>query len=106
VVLFFWTASVASDVAEFHKLAERLTGQPVAFIGVNCDNNLNKARAAVEKYEIPWASFWDKQRGPISDAWNVHGWLTTLVLDRQGIIRYRGVRDRDLNDAVDTLLRE
>ena len=70
------------------------------------EDDLAKGKAEVEKYGIAWPSFWDKRHGPISENWNVRGWPDTWVLDTQGIIRYRGVRGRELNDAVDTLLRE
>jgi hypothetical protein len=67
---------------------------------------VSAGKAEVEKYGITWPSFWDKRSGPISKNWNVHGWPDIWVLDRQGIIRYRGVRWRELDEAVDTLLRE
>ena len=51
-------------------------------------------------------SFWDKRGGPIASNWNVRGWPNAWVLDRQGVIRYRGVRGRELDEAVDALARE
>jgi RNA polymerase sigma factor (sigma-70 family) len=106
VVLVFWTDSTASGLAEHRKLAGRLAGEPLSLVGVNCDDNLRKAKAAAEKYEVTWPSFWDKQSGPISVSWNVRGWLTTIVLDAKGVIRYREVRGGELNKAVEALLRE
>jgi RNA polymerase sigma factor (sigma-70 family) len=106
VVLFFWTASVASEVADLRRRADRASGRPVAYVGVNCDDHLNKAKQAVGKYEIPWTSFRDRQHGPISANWNVDGWLTIIVLDAQGAIRHRDLRWHEVDQAVDKLLRE
>ena len=48
----------------------------------------------------------DRRLGPIHDKWNVHKWLTAILLDRNGIIRHRDLRGRELNDALEALLRE
>jgi peroxiredoxin len=106
VVLAFWISSMESDAVELRKFAERMTGKPFALIGVYCDRDITRAKAMVEKLDITWPSFWDGRDGPIASLWNVNSWLNVWVLDRQGFIRYRNVRGRDLDQAVDTLLRE
>jgi peroxiredoxin len=106
VVLIFWTASTASYASEQFKLVEQITGKAFAFLGVNCDSDPAKAKAAVEKNRITWPSFRDGQKGPISTTWNVRGWPNIWVLDRHGVIRYRDLRGRDLKEAVNKLLRD
>jgi peroxiredoxin len=105
VVLTFWWPGYI-EAPEHRKLVERMAGKPFAFIGVYGDDDLTKGKAEVEKYGITWPSFWDKRGGPISMNWNVRSWPNIWVLDPQGVIRYRGVRGRELDEAVDTLLRE
>jgi peroxiredoxin len=105
VVLTFWWLEY-TEAPEHRKLVERMAGKPFAFIGVYGENDLARGKAEVEKYGITWPSFWDKRDGPIASNWNVRGWPNVWVLDRQGVIRYRGVRWRELDEAVDTLLRE
>jgi peroxiredoxin len=107
VVLVFWCCGYGYSEAQAHrKLLERMNGKPFALIGVNGDNDRVKAKMAMEKSEITWPCFWDNRTGPIHAQWNVHGWPTVFVLDPKGVIRYRDVRWRELDDAVDTLLRE
>jgi len=106
VVLTFWWSDSFSTHPEHRKLVERMVGKPVAFVGVYGDDDLAEAKADVEKYGITWPSFFDKRHGPISRNWNVRGWPNIWILDPQGVIRYREVRGRELNEAVDTLLRE
>jgi hypothetical protein len=36
----------------------------------------------------------------------VQGWPTIYVVDHKGVIRYRDVRDQEMEDAVMTLLEE
>ena len=104
VIVFWWLRY--TEASDHRKLVEHMTGKPVAFVGVCGEDDLAKGKAEVEKYGIAWPSFWDKRHGPISENWNVHGSPDIWVLDTQGLIRYRGVRGRELKDAVETLLRE
>lgn len=88
-------------------LVKRLEGKPFALLGINSDPK-ERLRQAMKRENITWRSWWDggSTRGPISRAWNVKGWPTIYVLDHKGVIRYREVRGKDMDQAVDTLLRE
>ena len=97
---------VASDAAANSKLLELMEDQRFVVIGINGDRDAAKAKAAIEKYHWSWPTIHDGRDERISAAWNVHSWLSTFVIDAKGVIRYRGVRGRDLTNAVATLLRE
>ena len=88
-------------------LVKRLEGKPFALLGVNSDSK-ERLRRAMKKENITWRSWWDggNTSGPIAKAWNVKGWPTIYVLDAKGVIRYRDLRDKELDEAVDTLLKE
>jgi RNA polymerase sigma factor (sigma-70 family) len=105
IVLIFWSGEF-NEARAYRKLIEGMAGEPFALLGVNCDRESARARASVEKHEITWPSFQDGRNGPISSLWNVDSWPDIWVLDRQGSIRYRNVSGRELDKAVDTLLRE
>jgi peroxiredoxin len=105
VVVFFWYDGVAADLAMHDELLENMA-QPPLTIGVYCDNDVAKGKAAVERYKITWPSVTDGRQGPIADAWNVHGWLSSYVIDAKGVIRQRNLRFGDLTNAVSALLRE
>jgi RNA polymerase sigma factor (sigma-70 family) len=105
VVLFFWCCEY-TEASEHRKLIERLAGKPVTFIGVSGDNQLSDATAAVNKQQVFWPCIWDGRDGSFREAWNVSKYLSTFVLDRKGVIRYREVRGPNLAEAVETLLKE
>jgi RNA polymerase sigma factor (sigma-70 family) len=102
VIVFWWLGN--TEALEHRKLFERMAGKPFALVGVYGEDDLTKGKAEIQKYGITWPSFWDKHNGPISKNWNVRGWPDIWVLDSQGVIRYRGVRGRELVEAVETLL--
>ncbi len=105
VVLVFWCCGY-SDALEHAQFVQRMEGQPVAFIGVSCDEDLKRAREGFAKYDITWPNIWDKRDGPIARAWNVQSWPNVWVIDGRGIIRFRGVRGPELVKAVEALLAE
>ena len=88
-------------------LVKRLEGKPFALLGVNSDTK-ERVRQAIKKENITWRSWWDggNTGGPIAKAWNVSGWPTIYVLDAKGVIRYKNVREKKMDEAVDTLLKE
>ena len=89
-------------------LVERLKDEPFALIGVNSDQDPKALKPVLEKERITWRSFWDgpTQQGPIASKWNVRGWPTIYVLDGEGRIRFKNVRGKAMDKAVDELLAE
>jgi hypothetical protein len=90
-------------------LVKRLEGKPFALIGVNSDPDKEKLKPRMTKEKITWRSFWNGPKGtdgPISRAWNVRGWPTIYVLDDKGVIRFKNVREKAMDKAVDQLLAE
>ena len=89
-------------------LVKRLEGKPFALVGVNSDTDKKKLKNRMAEERISWRSFWNGPKGtdgPISRAWNVHGWPTIYVLDHHGVIRFKRIRDEHVDKAVDQLLR-
>ena len=43
--------------------------------------------------------------GPIQKAWNITSFPTIYVLDGEGVIRYKDLRGRELQEAVEVLLK-
>jgi peroxiredoxin len=88
-------------------LVKRLAGKPFALLGVNTDPKQH-LKQVIKKENMTWRSWWDggDTSGPIASKWNVHSWPTTYVLDAKGVIRYKDVREKQMDEAVDTLLKE
>ena len=90
-------------------LVERLKDEPFALIGVNSDSDLDALRPRLEEENITWRSFWNGPkgtRGPISTRWGVESWPTIYVLDHEGRIRFKDLREGALDKAIDQLLAE
>ena len=87
------------------QLIKDLEDAPFVFLGVMGDEKIDTVIESVEKKTITWRVWWDGKEKSISQAWNIQGWPETYVIDKEGIIRYRGLRGQELSKAVRKLLR-
>ena len=88
-------------------LVKKMEGKPFALIGVNSDPDREKLKKRLADEKITWRSFWNGPKGPggpISRAWKVRSWPTIYVLDDKGVIRYKDLPDKKLDEAVDEVL--
>jgi thiol-disulfide isomerase/thioredoxin len=111
VVVFWasWCGPCMQMVPHERKLAERLKDRQFALVGVNGDGDRSVAKKVAEKEMMSWRSFWDGPQngaGAIATAWNIRHWPTIYILDSKGVIRFKGVREAELDKAVDQLLAE
>jgi len=88
-------------------LVQRMEGKPFVLLGVNSDPKKN-ILDAMKREKITWPFFWDggNTNGPIAKQYGIRGWPTIFVLDGDGVIRYKNVRGKEMDKAVDTLLKE
>ena len=56
---------------------------------------------------MPWTHWWEGQRdkGILKD-WNVRFFPTIYVIDAKGVIRYKEIRGKELDEAVEKLVKE
>jgi peroxiredoxin len=92
-------------------LVKRLEDKPFVLIGVNSDESREELKPVLQKEQITWRSFWNggSTDGPISNAWNVHGWPTLYVIDAKGVIRHKWLGspgDEAMDKAIDALVKE
>jgi peroxiredoxin len=109
VVLVWWATwcGVCMDMIPHEReLVRRMEGAPFVLLGVNGDEGRERLEHQIKERGIAWRSWYDGgPDGPISRRWNVGGWPTVYVLDRDGVIRYKGSRDvKKLDEAIDALL--
>jgi peroxiredoxin len=88
-------------------LVEKLKDKPFVLLGINSDDTAEKVQAAVKRESMTWPSILDGGTdGPLATQWGVSAWPTIFVIDAQGVIRFRDVRDKEMEQAVDKLLSE
>jgi len=95
VVVSFWATwciPCMEQVPHEKALVERMKGRPFVLIGVNGDNDREKAKAVSAREGVNWRSFWPggaKRGTPLE--WGVSLWPTVYVIDANGVIRDDGL---------------
>jgi len=90
--------------AHERSLVERYRNRPFVLLGVNNDPDRDEARALSAGQGITWRSWWDD--GRIASQWGVRFWPSTFLLDARGNVRFTNLRGRELEQAIEMLLRE
>ena len=90
-------------------LVKNLAEKPFALVGVNSDTDEERLKKALKEQNISWRSFTNGPQGtggPISKAWNVRGWPTVYVIDHAGVIRYKHLHGKQLDEPLKKLVTE
>ena len=89
-----------------------MADKPFTIIGVNSDQDIGKKdlehiRNVTKEKSLTWRSFQNTSNEVrISETWNVTGWPTTYLIDKDGKIRYKNVRGDKLDRALEELMAE
>ena len=87
VVLEFWHRGCTICMAtmpQFRALVERYAGQPVAFVGMNTDANVDDAKFVVAQMKLTHPNV---RAGPVREAYQLKFYPSLFVLDKAGIVR-------------------
>jgi hypothetical protein len=89
------------------ELVQRLKDKPFALLGINSDGDATKVQQIMKEQGVTWRqSIQGSTQGPLAREWNVSSWPTIYIIDQKGIIRYKNLRDKAMEDAVVKLLAE
>ena len=106
----FWCIYCRDLVPHEQALAAKLRDQPFTFLWLISDGSREQTRARLDVHGIDWPHLFMpfETRNPLSQQWGINEWPTTFILDREGVIRFRGNEEalggEKLEQAVMSLL--
>lgn len=102
-----WCGPCKKMIPHERKMVEKFKDKPFVLISVSGDDKPETVKEFLKKEPMPW-THWFAGSSPdsILRKWNVRFFPTILVLDSKGVIRYKHVRDDELEKAVAELLGE
>ena len=109
VVLDVWTTwcgPCAMMIPHEVEMVERLKDKPFTLLSVSCDKDRETLEKFLEGTSMPWDHWWVAPDSEFKKALNIGSFPTIYVLDANGVIRYKNLKDEQLEEAVITLLEE
>ncbi|CAN5210157.1 hypothetical protein BH11PLA2_BH11PLA2_02050 [soil metagenome] len=109
VVVDFWATwcpPCRAMIPHERELTSKLKDKPFAFISVSGDDKKETVSEFIEKEPMPWTHFWSGPSGTAVKDYQIRFWPTIYVLDTKGVIRYKHVREKKMDEAIETLLKE
>lgn len=101
-----WCPPCRAMIPHERELVKRLKDKPFALISISADAKKEDLTKFLGETPMPWVHWWNGEQGGIVEDWEVRGFPTIYVLDAKGVIRYKNVRGKDMDEAVETLLKE
>jgi TonB family protein len=92
VVLAFWATwcqvCVQTAIPWLRDIQKRHARDPFVMIGMSEDNDERVMREFIAANRMDWAQYWDRDR-KIQQRYEVRSWPTFVVIDDEGIARFR-----------------
>ncbi len=101
-----WCVACGTEVPVLARISPEYSEKGVVFVGVAINDTESKARKFIGKYNLGFATGLDKS-GQIRKNYQLYGMPTTLLVDKQGIIKYLhlgGVTEDLIRRELDKLL--
>ncbi|VTR95818.1 thiol-disulfide isomerase-like thioredoxin : Thiol-disulfide isomerase-like thioredoxin OS=Singulisphaera acidiphila (strain ATCC BAA-1392 / DSM 18658 / VKM B-2454 / MOB10) GN=Sinac_5190 PE=4 SV=1: Thioredoxin_8 [Gemmata massiliana] len=101
-----WCGPCRAMIPHERDMVKKLDGKPFALISVSADEKKETLTKFLEKTEMPWTHWHAGENGALISKYQVKFFPTIYVLDAKGVIRHKNIRDKDLEHAVEELLKE
>ncbi|VTT97209.1 thiol-disulfide isomerase-like thioredoxin : Thioredoxin family protein OS=uncultured marine group II/III euryarchaeote KM3_170_G02 PE=4 SV=1: AhpC-TSA [Gemmataceae bacterium] len=102
-----WCGPCRAMIPHERELVKNLKDKPFVFISLSADDEKDTLVKFIEKEPMPWTHWWNggAKGGPVAD-YKVQFFPTVYVLDEKGVIRFKHVREKAMDEAIDVLLKE
>ncbi len=101
-----WCGPCKEMIPHERELVKRLQGKPFALVGLSADDDRQTVTEFIAEEPMPWTHWWTGPEGEALQTLRVQFFPTLYILDAKGVIRFKNLRDEELDKAVDALLKE
>lgn len=111
VIVDFWATWCGPCVAEMPNVKtvyKKYHSRGFEIVGISLDQSRDKLDAYIQQQGIEWPQYFDGKfwNNDIAQMYGIKSIPTTLLVDRHGKIRYKSLRGRQLDQAVEKLVAE
>jgi len=102
-----WCGPCKAMIPHERKMVEKFKDKPFVLISVSGDEKPETVKEFLKKEPMPWVHwFGGTEPDSIPRKWNVRFFPSIYVIDSKGVIRYKHLREDELEKAVAELLAE
>jgi len=101
-----WCGPCKAMIPHEREMVERLKDKPFALVSISADEKKETLTDFLAKEKMPWTHWWNGREGGVIENWDVRQYPTIYVLDASGVIRHKDLRGKELEKAVNALLKE
>lgn len=101
-----WCGPCKAMIPHERELVKKLEGKPFVLVSVSVDAEKDEVVNFLKDNPMPWTHWWNGPKGGILEKWNVKFFPTIYVIDSKGTIRHKNIRDKELDEAVEALVKE
>lgn len=103
-----WCAPCRVEMPNVKKIYSTYHDKGFDIIGVSMDNNRKALDSYLKEQDMKWRQIYDGEgwKSEIGQLYSVSSIPATFLIDKQGRIRHKNLRGRELEKAVEKLLKE
>jgi len=102
-----WCGPCRAMIPHEREMEEKLKDRPFSLISISADEEKKSLKDFLEKEKMPWTHWWEgKNENGILKDWGVRFFPTIYVIDAKGVIRFKNIRGKKLEEAVEKLVKE
>ncbi|UCF06824.1 MAG: redoxin domain-containing protein [bacterium] len=103
-----WCAPCRNEMPNVKKVYNHFHDKGFEIIGISLDDKKYKFDSYVDTQQLPWPQIYDGKgwMSEVGQLYAVNSIPATYLLDRQGKIRYKNVRGKELHTAIAKLIAE
>ncbi|UCH82680.1 MAG: redoxin domain-containing protein, partial [Candidatus Latescibacterota bacterium] len=103
-----WCVPCKVEMPNVIKIHNKFHEKGFEIIGISLDSDKNALERYIATNKMSWPQYFDGRgwQNTVAQKYRVRSIPTTYLIDRKGVIRYRSLRGRELEDAVTKLINE
>jgi thiol-disulfide isomerase/thioredoxin len=103
-----WCGPCVKEMPNVKQVYDKYHGKGFEIVGISLDQSRDRLDKYIQSNQIPWPQYFDGKwwKNDVAVRYGVQSIPTTILVDRSGKIRYKSLRGKQLENAVQQLLAE
>jgi thiol-disulfide isomerase/thioredoxin len=103
-----WCVPCRQEMPNVINVYEKYNKKGFEIVGISLDRSRDDLDRYLDKYDVEWPQYFDGKfwKNDVATLYGIQSIPATFLIDKKGLIRYKSLRGRQLQSAVEELLAE